>query len=80
MIGISCMSGCPVRCKFCATGNMKAQYRRLTAEEMVEQVDFIRNLHPEIDTNSCKEFKINMTRMGEPALNWEEVQKAAKIL
>ena len=53
MIGISCMSGCPVRCKFCATGNMKAKYRNLTAEEMVEQVDWIRNLHPEIDTNKC---------------------------
>lgn len=23
MIGVSTMSGCPVRCKFCATGNMK---------------------------------------------------------
>lgn len=80
MIGISCMSGCPVGCKFCATGQMKAKWRSLTAEEMVEQVDYIRNLHPEIDTNKCKEFKVNMTRMGEPALNWDNVQKAAKIL
>jgi len=75
MIGISCMSGCPVRCKFCATGNMKSAYRNLTVEEMI-----IRNLHPEIDTNSCKEFKVNMTRMGEPALNWENVHKTADIL
>lgn len=30
MIGVSTMSGCPVRCKFCATGNMK-RYRNLTA-------------------------------------------------
>jgi 23S rRNA (adenine2503-C2)-methyltransferase len=80
MIGISCMSGCPVRCKFCATGNMKSTYRNLTVEEMIEEVDFIRNLHPEIDTNSCKEFKVNMTRMGEPALNWENVHKTADIL
>lgn len=33
MIGVSTMSGCPVRCKFCATGNMK-RYRNLTAEEI----------------------------------------------
>ena len=80
MIGISCMSGCPVGCKFCATGQMKSPWRSLTAEEMVEQVDYIRNLHPEIDTNKCKEFKVNMTRMGEPALNWSNVQKAAEML
>lgn len=80
MIGISCMSGCPVHCKFCATGQMKSQWRNLTVNEMLEQVDFIRNLHPEIDTNICKEFKVNMTRMGEPALNWENVRKTAEIL
>lgn len=34
MIGVSTMSGCPVRCKFCATGNMK-RYRNLTADEIV---------------------------------------------
>ena len=34
MIGVSTMSGCPVRCKFCATGNMK-RYRNLTADESV---------------------------------------------
>ena len=80
MIGISCMSGCPVGCKFCATGQMKDKWRSLTAVEMVEQVDFIRSLHPEIDVNKCKEFKVNMTRMGEPALNWNNVREAVKIL
>ena len=39
MIGVSTMSGCPVRCKFCATGNMK-RYRNLTADEIVAQVEF----------------------------------------
>lgn len=39
MIGVSCMSGCPVRCKFCATGQLK-KYRNLTANEIVAQVDF----------------------------------------
>lgn len=80
MIGVSCMSGCPVGCKFCATGQMKGKWRSCTAEEIVEQVEFVRNLHPEIDTSKCKEFKVNMTRMGEPALNWDNVHKAADIL
>lgn len=74
MIGVSTMSGCPVRCKFCATGNMK-KYRNLTADEIVEQVKFV------IEQLGCnpkdsKEFKINYTRMGEPFLNIEAVKEA----
>ena len=40
MIGVSVMSGCPVRCPFCATGALK-KWRNLTAEEILAQVDFI---------------------------------------
>ena len=40
MCGVSIMSGCPVRCKFCATGNMK-KFRNLTYAEIVDQVQFV---------------------------------------
>ena len=44
MIGVSTMSGCPVRCKFCATGNMK-KYRNLTADEIVHcKISFLPSL------------------------------------
>ena len=79
MIGVSTMSGCPVRCKFCATGTLK-KYRNLTAEEIVEQVMFIVNKHHEIDPKNSKEFKINYTRMGEPFLNIDNVRKAIEII
>lgn len=79
MIGISCMSGCPVHCEFCATGQLK-RWRNLTAEEMVEQVKFILDKNLDVDITKCKEFKINYTRMGEPALNWENIQKAVKMI
>jgi 23S rRNA (adenine2503-C2)-methyltransferase len=79
MIGVSVSSGCPVRCKFCATGTLK-KYRNLTAEEIVEQVMFIVNKHPEIDPKNSKEFKINYTRMGEPFLNIDNVRKAIEII
>lgn len=39
MIGVSTMSGCPVKCKFCAAKLPK--WRKLTAEEIVAQVEFI---------------------------------------
>ncbi len=74
MIGVSCQSGCPCHCKFCATGQLK-KFRNLTAEEIVAQVEFIMAKHPELRTEDCKEFKINYTRMGEPFLNIENVKK-----
>lgn len=76
MIGVSVMSGCPVGCKFCATGQMKG-YRNLTAEEIVEQVAFViqQNDH---SPHLAKEFKINYTRMGEPFLNIKNVREAIR--
>lgn len=79
MVGVSCMSGCPVGCKFCATGQLK-RYRNLTAEEIVEQVEFVINKNKDFDTLTAKEFKINYTRMGEPFLNIEAVKKAINII
>jgi pyruvate-formate lyase-activating enzyme len=75
MVGVSTMSGCPVRCKFCATSKMK-KYRNLTAQEIVDQVKFILNLNPDFNPNDSQEFKINYTRMGEPFLNIEAVKEA----
>lgn len=69
------MSGCPVRCKFCATGNLK-KYRNLTSEEIVEQVEFILSKNPDYDPRKAKEFKINYTRMGEPFLNIDAIKEA----
>ena len=74
MIGVSTMSGSPVRCKFCATGNMK-RYRNLTAEEIVAQVEFVIS-KAGADPSKAKEFKINYTRMGEPFLNIQNVREA----
>jgi 23S rRNA (adenine2503-C2)-methyltransferase len=76
---ISCMSGCPVRCKFCATGKLK-NYRNLTVQEIVDQVEFILNKNHEYNPNNSKEFKINYTRMGEPFLNIEAVKEAIQII
>lgn len=76
MIGVSTMSGCPVHCKFCATGNMK-RWRNLTADEIVGQVEFAVRQSGH-DPFRSKEFKINYTRMGEPFLNIEAVKEAIR--
>jgi len=77
MIGVSVSSGCPVGCKFCATGSKF--YGHLTAEEMLEQINFIVDKN-NISPNDSRQFKILFTRMGEPALNYEELCKAIEIV
>lgn len=77
MIGVSTMSGCPVGCKFCATGQMKG-WRNLTAYEICEQVMFIMKKNPKYDVRDSREFKVNYTRMGEPFLNIDAVKQAIK--
>ncbi len=75
MVGVSVMSGCPVRCKFCATGRLK-QYRNLTSDEIVDQVKFVIDSNEKYNPTESKEFKINYTRMGEPFLNIDNVRDA----
>ncbi len=80
MIGVSCQSGCPVGCKFCATGKL-TKYRNLTSEEIINQVLFAVNKNLKDMPHyflpfKSKEFKINYTRMGEPFLNIKNVIKA----
>lgn len=73
---VSCMIGCPVGCKFCATGKMKF-VGNLTAKEIIDQVlYFARILKPQKQTIT----NIVFMGMGEPLLNLEEVMKAIKIL
>lgn len=78
MIGVSTMSGCPVRCKFCATGKLK-RWRNLTPEEIVAQVEFVLSKRTERFT-SAFEHKINYTRMGEPFLNIDAVKRAVGLI
>ena len=82
MIGVSCQSGCCVHCKFCCTGQLK-KFRNLTAEEIVEQVEFAVNevkKRDGFDFANAKEHKINFTRMGSPFLNIDNVRKAIDVI
>ncbi|MEK7264054.1 MAG: 23S rRNA (adenine(2503)-C(2))-methyltransferase RlmN [Bacteroidota bacterium] len=84
---ISTQVGCPLDCVFCATGTMGLQ-RNLTAGEIVEQVLFIKRML--LSDNAEHSFNLNEDNktltnvvfmgMGEPMLNFENVQKAVEIL
>ncbi len=63
----------------CATGQMK-KWRNLTAQEIVDQVDFVVSQNKSYNPLDSKEFKVNYTRMGECGLNLDNVLNAIKII
>lgn len=72
---ISCQAGCPMACTFCATGKL-GLLRNLTVGEIVEQVM--------IAIHHLKKEKLQLRNivfmgMGEPFLNYPEVNKALEI-
>jgi 23S rRNA (adenine2503-C2)-methyltransferase len=70
---ISSQVGCPVDCKFCATG-MMGLLRNLTAGEIVDQVLLVRRSSGSPITN------VVVMGMGEPMLNYEALIKACYLL
>lgn len=80
VINISCMSGCPLHCRFCPTGEME-KWRSLTAREIFDQVRFVLNLHRGTwNPRNSKKFQINYSRMGEPFLNIEAVKESIQMI
>lgn len=70
---ISTQVGCPLDCKFCATGAM-GYTRNLTPGEIVDQVIEAQKHSPRRITN------IVYMGMGEPLMNYENVMKSIEIL
>jgi 23S rRNA (adenine2503-C2)-methyltransferase len=77
VICFSVQSGCPVGCKFCGTGGHYV--RNLTANEIASQVWHIIRLM-KIDPFKVKKFQLMGMSMGEPMLNWDNVEAAIDIL
>lgn len=77
VICCSTQSGCPVGCRFCGAGDYFV--RNLTAEEIVSQPDYLLQFKG-IDASKIDKFQIMVMSMGEPLLNFKELNKAFKIL
>jgi len=73
---VSSQIGCPLGCKFCATGKMGFK-RNLDFSEIVEQVLFFARY---LKKENGKVTNIVFMGMGEPFLNYENVIGAIKIL
>ena len=70
-ICVSSQSGCPLTCRFCATGQMKFG-RNLTASEILDQALHFRRIE---QVDHCV-----FMGMGEPMMNLEEVLAACERL
>jgi 23S rRNA (adenine2503-C2)-methyltransferase len=70
---VSTQIGCPLKCKFCATGYMDFK-RDLTTAEIVDQI-----IQAQIESGK-KITNIVFMGMGEPLLNYEAVMSAIEIL
>ena len=77
VICCSTQSGCPVGCRFCGAGNYFV--RSFKAEEIVYQVDYCLESQG-IDASKIEKFQIMVMSMGEPLLNFKELEKAFEIL
>lgn len=73
---VSCMSGCPVGCKFCATGQMGFN-RNLTDREIIDQIMYFKR---ELYTRGQRLTNIVFMGMGEPMLNLENISHAIGVL
>lgn len=73
---ISTQVGCPMKCTFCATAQMKFA-RNLTAVEIIEQVLFFSRI---LKNEGKRISNVVYMGMGEPFLNYENVMESIKIL
>ena len=73
---ISTQVGCPLNCRFCATGQGGFK-RNLTAEEIVGQVLFWKQ---KLKNKKEKISNVVYMGMGEPFLNWEETKRSLEML
>lgn len=79
VICCSTMSGCPVGCKFCGTGNKFI--RNLTTDEIVDQITTVLKEKNIVDVGKIGlRFQIMFMSMGEPLLNWDAVEEAIRRL
>ncbi|MRS03960.1 radical SAM protein, partial [bacterium] len=67
MLLVSTMYGCPVHCTMCDAGG--SYQGNPSCDEILEQIDFLVQKRFSQNLIPSKQFKIQFSRMGEPALN-----------
>jgi 23S rRNA (adenine2503-C2)-methyltransferase len=71
VICFSCQSGCPIGCTFCGTG--KKFIRNLDSSDMMLQIEAGRSI-----IGNREKIQLMSMSMGEPMLNWDNVELIAE--
>ncbi len=74
---LSSQVGCPLDCKFCATGKMGFKGRNLTSGEIIDQ---LLRLNAWAADSGERVTNVVMMGMGEPLLNYENVTRALRVM
>lgn len=77
ILDISSQVGCPVSCRFCELGTRRFG-RSLTAEEMVAQVELLKEFARRWDVLTAQQ-KVTIAKSGEPLLNSATVSGLEKL-
>ncbi|MFA5074643.1 MAG: 23S rRNA (adenine(2503)-C(2))-methyltransferase RlmN [Candidatus Babeliales bacterium] len=78
-ICVSCMIGCPLKCKFCATGSQIGFVKNLDQSEILGQIITI-NQYAKKNNIAQNISNVVFMGMGEPLLNLDNIEKSVKIL
>ena len=78
-ICVSCMVGCPLKCRFCATGSEIGFKRKLDTSEIMGQILAVEKYAQE-NKLATRISNVVFMGMGEPFLNLNAVGKAIAIL
>jgi 23S rRNA (adenine2503-C2)-methyltransferase len=73
LLTVSTQKGCAYNCRFCDVAGLPFK-GNLTTDEILEQVERLLYYTPYV--RECEKAKIGFARMGEPALNLDNVLKA----
>ena len=74
---LSSQVGCPLDCKFCATGKMGFKGRNLSAGEIVDQ---LLRINAWASRRQERVTNVVMMGMGEPLLNYDNVTQALRVM
>ena len=76
---LSSQVGCPLKCKFCATGTIGFK-RNLETWEILDQLLSVKKALIEVDPSFKGITNVVFMGMGEPFLNWERVRDALHLI
>lgn len=76
---LSNMYGCPVKCSFCASGELTANCKNLKSLDYIRQINSLIN-ESSLNPNEFHKFYVSFAGIGEPSLLGKEISIAMRLI